>query len=339
MKEAIPLVERGHTVHMIAQKIPSHVERMSSFCLSSDVGQLIEAVKVYSDSVDLWHVHNEPSYYVTLLKEHSDKPVVLDVHDSYLARLTPEEWEQLMDAGQKPIRITTEERNNFQLADALVFPSKPFGDLIREEFKLTQPHLVLPSYVPRWMYQYAGREWLGGLTYEGKVDLGSEVGTVRGAHGFKYADYEALAREAHRIGMDFHLYTVREDEPFKAIYKDISYIHEPRGIDRLLRSLTRHDWGLVGNLMPTREWEVAFPNKLFEYIAAGVPVVAINAAECSRFIEEHGVGITVGSLEELASRWSEHTEIRKRLIGCRQKFTMENRIQELEQLYREVLNG
>ena len=69
--------------------------------------------------------------------------------------------------------------------------------------------------------------------------------------------------------------------------------------------------GLVGNLDVTSEWKVAFPNKLFEYIAAGVPVVAINADECADFITEYGFGIVVKDLYELAERWEEHTEIRK----------------------------
>jgi glycosyltransferase involved in cell wall biosynthesis len=83
--------------------------------------------------------------------------------------------------------------------------------------------------------------------------------------------------------------------------------------------------------------ETAFPNKLFEYIAASVPVVVMNATDCATFVKEHGVGIVVNSVQELADRWSEHTEVRKNLIKVRQRFAMENYIGSLEDLYAEVV--
>jgi glycosyltransferase involved in cell wall biosynthesis len=130
---------------------------------------------------------------------------------------------------------------------------------------------------------------------------------------------------------------VREDEKFISIYKDIAFLHEPDIFPDLLAHLTRHDWGLVGNLHYSREWEVAFPNKLFEYIGACVPIVSINAKECSKFIEEYDIGITVKSMEELADRWREHRRCRNNLIKLRSKFFMEEHIQDLENLYQEVL--
>jgi hypothetical protein len=117
------------------------------------------------------------------------------------------------------------------------------------------------------------------------------------------------------------------------VYDEITYVHKPEPISELIKHLTKHDWGLVGNLTPTPEWDIAFPNKLFEYLAASVPVVAINAKECSKFIKKHGVGMTVKSLDELKDRWSEHRKCRENVIKKRQKFTMDNNIKPLEELY------
>ena len=148
IKMAMPLIERGHNVHLIADKMPSYVEHYSTFTKTADVGQLIEAIKLYSNVADVFHAHNEPSWFVTIIKEHTDVPVVLDVHDSYLARSTPEEYEKSMEKGEQHIRITHEERNNFQNADALVFPGQGFRDLVTNEFKLDQPAITLPSSAP-----------------------------------------------------------------------------------------------------------------------------------------------------------------------------------------------
>jgi glycosyltransferase involved in cell wall biosynthesis len=299
--------------------------------MSASIRHYVDWVDAMKGEVDVFHAHNEPSWFVTAVKERCDVPVILDVHDSYLARVTPEEAENT----DTP-RIFTGERNNFQAADGLVFPGRSFGKIITEEFGLTQPQLTLPSYLPRFLYQYDGGKWIGGLVYQGKVMLTSECVEGTPNQGFRYCDYEELLRQAHEIGIDFHLYGIRSDEEYQVAYRE-AYLHLGRPFDDLLKSLTRHDWGLVGNVSHTPEWKWAFPNKLFEYIAASVPVVVMNATDCATFVKEHGVGIVVNSVQELADRWSEHTEVRKNLIKVRQRFAMENYIGSLEDLYAEVI--
>ncbi len=337
-KEAVSLLWRGHKIHVISRKEPLGAGQFNTWTRCNDIGQFVDAIKVFAKSADVFHVHNEPSWYVTAIKEACDVPVVLDVHDSWLARSTPEEAETQMSKGINHVRITSEERNNFQLADGLVFPSKPFADIVRNEFKLNQPYAILPSYLPSQFYAYESKEWLGGLVYEGRVDLKSENDKqITSGFGFRYTEYEELALKAQELGMDFHIYANRQDEPYRNFYEKVAFTHTPQPYERLMGCLSRHDWGLVGNIKKSSEWDVALPNKLFEYIAASVPVVAINASYCSEFLQEHGVGITVNSLEELCERWSEHKEVRKRLIKKRRDFTMDNHIYQVENLYNVIL--
>lgn len=341
-KMAIPLIERGHKVHIISRKIPSFYEQYFSFSLCNDVCQMIEAMRLHADAghVDVFHCHNEPSWFVTALKELTDKPVILDVHDSYLARSTPEEAKAARDAGgfMKHIRETVEERNNFQLADGLVFPGDDFRALVTREFGLDQPALTLPSYVPERFYQYNGRDWHGGLVYEGKVNLPQET-QEGGQTGFGYCDYTDLAQRAKALNMDFHLYAARNDAAFVKHYADTAFVHEPEPYEELLAKVARHDWGLVGNTTKTREWQVAMPNKLFEYLATGVPIVAMNADACSDFLREEGIGITVSGPEELGERWREHRDVRKQVIRRRKHWTMNAHIHKLENFYREVMHA
>ena len=335
---ALPLMERGNIVRLISQKTPSFAEAYDIFVKSYSIHQMRNAVDALAPITDIFHCHNEPSWFVAIVKEMTDKPVILDVHDSYLARLSPTEADELEDADIEYLRVTVEERNNFQLADGLVFPSQPFAELILKEFRLTQPYIVLPSMVQRNLYAYNGQSWLGGLVYEGRVDLSTELEKNKHKSGFTYTMYEELARKAKEIGIDLHLYA-RKDEEFVKLYGETAVLHKPVTYDKLMLKISRHDWGLVGNIHETSEWKVAFPNKLFEYIAAGVPVVALNADYCADFLIETGFGIVVKSLEELAERWEEHTEIRKVIYKGRMKYCMENNIHQLEQLYEAVLNG
>lgn len=334
-KMAIPLLARGHNVYLVAKKIPSYYEHYKFVIHAPHIDHYLQALESVIPIADIFHVHNEPSWFVTAIKERTDKPVVLDVHDSFLTRITPKEADELQSQGRRAVRVMAEERNNFQLADGLVFPGEYFGNQIRHEFRLEQPYEIIPSAIPKTWFQYNCGEWMGGLVYEGRVDLKSQTNGPR-THGFRYCDYEDVALQAHEVGIDLHLYTVSSSPEFKAIYENISLLHEGRPMPKLLKSLTRHDWGLVGNLFKTPEWDVAFPNKLFDYMAACVPVVAINAPECGKFIKSHGIGIEVKNLFELAERWNEHRQCRNNLIKKRLSLSMENHMDALERLYERV---
>jgi glycosyltransferase involved in cell wall biosynthesis len=93
----------------------------------------------------------------------------------------------------------------------------------------------------------------------------------------------------------------------------------------------------MGNVYPTPHWNSTMPNKVFDYMAAGVPTVAINAKETGDFITKHDIGISVDSLEELKDRWGEERKCRKNLIKKRQQFVMDNHISKLEDLYRQFV--
>lgn len=330
-KMAIPLIQKGHEVHLIAGKVPSFWPNYKSFSLCSDIDQYLAAIKLHPNA-DVFHCHNEPSWFVTAVKEvFPNKPAIMDVHDSYLTRYTPDEVDEKMEKGEKAVRILTEERNNFQLADALDFPGESFADLVCGEFGLKQPRLVLPSYVPLCFYQYTTRDWHGGLVYEGKVNLPEET---KGMHfGFEYCDYTDLMKRCKAMEMDFHLYSGRDDAKFKEHFME-AFIHKPLAYEELLKSIGRHDWGLVGNTIKTKQWEVAVPNKMFEYISAGVPVVAMNAGVCSDFLLETGMGISVSGPEELGERWAEHRICRNQVIKKRREWAMDAHIHKLEDFYR-----
>ncbi len=333
----IPLIQRGHEVHLAAKKLVPYAINYKTNAIGQDFRQMREVFKLYEPHVDFCHAHNEPSWYVSLWKEVSNKPVILDVHDSCLARVTPEQWEKQDETtGSHNVRISAEERNNFQLADGLVFPGNRFRDLVCDEFGLKQPNLYFPSYVPEAFYSYFPLEWQGGIVYEGKVAQEKELPM------FTYCDYRDTAKQAGSFGMDFHIYPAGYPDVVQKLYKSeemkTTYIHTPSLMEDLTRNLGRHDWGLVGNINPTSEWDHALPNKLFEYLAAGIPIVSINAKECGEFVLQHGVGIVVKDLKELAERWAEHRVIRKNVAKLRMKFTAEANIESLENFYERVLS-
>lgn len=333
MKVAFPLIAKGYDVHLITEKVTQGSEQFKSVMNWQSVDQLYESIKVHKDA-DIFHAHNEPSWFVTAVKELlPNTPVVLDVHDSNLIRKTDEEQQAELEDNPDAFRISVDERNNFQLADALVYVSQSMADIVGGEFKLDQPSIVLPSYVPLCLYRFDLQDYRGGLVYEGRIDAPDELPNKWKAL-FRYADYMDLAAKCREIGMDFHIYTPRANEKIREQYAKVCILHEPKMIDKLIKCLGSHDWGLVGNLAAHTEWAHAMPNKLFEYMAGCTPVVAINAQESGKFIEENGFGIVVQSIEELAQRWKEHRDCRKTVIKHRREWSMDAHIHKVEALYK-----
>lgn len=335
-KMSLPLIAKGYEVHLIAKKRTMFAEQYKSFLHYANIDQCLESIKLHKDA-DVFHVHNEPSWFVCAVKELTDTPVILDAHDSYLTRSTVEEQLAAYEAGEPHVRVTAEERAAFQLADGVNFVSHPMKETVASEFKLDCPISVLPSYVPKSLYRYHFKEWMGGILYEGRVTIPVEHEGKSNGTGAYYCDYLDFAKQANAKGMNFHLYGAREDEAFKKLYEPISYVHKGYAFNELLDQISRHDWGLVGNTVKSPQWSIALPNKMFDYLSSGVPSVCINAKAASELVAEHGFGITVNSVDELAERWAEHRECRNKLFKARSYFAMENHIHNVEELYRAVV--
>jgi hypothetical protein len=249
-----------------------------------------------------------------------------------LSRRKPEE-----ELDHRQFRISVDERNNFKLADALVYVCNPHQEVVNREYEIKVPNIVLYSAVPINFYRIDFKKWWGGMVYEGRIDVPGALDEGSEWDFFEYANYVKMAEAAKKEGVAFHIYTPRKNEKIREAYNPVAIMHDPLSLDQLIKALGGHDWGIVGNINPHPQWDIAIPNKLFEYMAACLPIVAFNAGECSKFIEDHGFGITVNSIPELKERWDEQFKCRENIIKKRNAFCMEEMIQPLDDLYRELL--
>lgn len=328
-KEALPLIAKGYDVHLICQKIPPFGDHYKTISVATVPDQLFDNIALHKDA-DIFHVHNEPSWYVSCVKEvFPNKPVVLDIHDTMLVRVNEDDEENT--------RISVDERNNFTLADAHVFVSNTVKSVCQKEFSLSQPNIVLPSYVPKRFIRIDPWKWLGGVVYEGRLDLPEKIKRNKNLKFFSYCDFTEIAKELHKNEIMLFLYLGSKSDGVQEHYGDTASFQGGYVFNEMIRKIGRHDWGLVGNLGNHPAWQAAMPNKLFEYMCAGVPPVVIQAKEAAEFVLEHDVGIVVESIEELKDRWKEKRWCRKNIFEKRSMFYMENHIGKLESLYHEFV--
>ncbi len=125
---------------------------------------------------------------------------------------------------------------------------------------------------------------------------------------------------------------------------DIIYWIHYKKVFALLREA---DIGLV-ILQPEPRYVAALPVKLFEYMAAGLPVVASNFSPIASILEETRCGVTIDPLAPEAAvhhviYWWEHPE-EARFAGengrqaILQRYNWETFTSELDHLYRSLLN-
>ena len=291
---------------------------------------LIDRIAHFSDWVEVIHVHNEPNWIVSAAAEARNAvcpwvPLVFDVHD--------------LDSQRENGEIDMDEEPAIHSADAFIFPSKSYEKGIRHVWNTRgAPGRVIYSMCNRSDIVESPLPRIEGLVYEGATvsPLPHFNATTP---GYKhYRDYTELAAHLLVRQIPFHLYGVRKE--FWRQYLDRgAIVHESLAFVDMMQQLTRYDWGLCGHSGDHPQWQKAMPNKLFEYLAAGIPVVSINAGEVSEFINEHGLGYAADGLDYL-SRIARDSVLRNayadNVIGLRHKFTMESQVPEIEALYGEA---
>lgn len=96
---------------------------------------------------------------------------------------------------------------------------------------------------------------------------------------------------------------------------------DPVEPDRLVTALGEFDVGLVINRPVTRNDELVFPNKLFEYMMAGLAVVVPRLPALGPFVEHEGVGLTYtpGDPTDLARALDELAADRPRLAEMQRR--------------------
>jgi hypothetical protein len=108
-------------------------------------------------------------------------------------------------------------------------------------------------------------------------------------------------------------------------------------------ALSQYDYGLIPFNMSTdrQHLDTALPNKLFDYLAAGLPVLSPPFLSLKAFVESNGLGIIFDGMDDLVEKIGQVNlpELRKRVIDGREAFTIEKNIHVITDLYEKVLTG
>lgn len=152
-------------------------------------------------------------------------------------------------------------------------------------------------------------------------------------------------RQGGEQGVTLDIYPARPQPEYADLAAATPEItcREPLEPSKLLQELAGYDLGWAGfnATLNGAHLDTVLPNKLFEYLGCGLPVLTLRHHALQAFVEQHGVGIVLDSADHLGRRLDEVdvAALRSRVAASREGFTMGANLATILGLYDTLTSG
>lgn len=276
-----------------------------------------------SKHFDLVHCHNEPDM-LTVAALAGDAPVIHDTHD--LISLREEDnpntrfFEGIANRGAHGRIYTTP----YQMEEAAAL------------YDVAGPSLVFYNYasasdLPQTFHpKLSASDGELHFVYEGSISKK------------RHRDFNKIFVEIAARGAHVHIYPAKWDDDLDVFFKRNPRLHyyPPVSPKQIMEEMTRYDVGIIpwnlesGN---RRFLDSTIANKLFEYLAAGMPVAASAIKSYCNYFASNPVGVTFETVDELFEKLPDLQQMIATVDFSKHVYTFEGQIQQIETFYRRIL--
>lgn len=325
-KLAAGLAEHGHEVFLICEQFSpnhpwwqyKHVSRTFRIRAKGIDDQIPihlwkNSVDLIDSIVDLYHVQCN-DWLLPEVKSWTKKPVVYGVHD----------LRSHNDEKDYP-----EEDRSFEVCDGVTTCSKKMWENI-ERKSGKNPFIIYHSAPNSWIPREFVDPSRFGLVYAGAI--GGDL---------PYRQWGGYFCQLEDLGVSVTALAASKGEtltlprPLKTtqILKAMPY-------QAMVSYMSSFTASLVGFPEKCPAGDVAVPNKFWDSMAAGVPVIATNIPEVEDLVEKYDVGEIVRGPEEIPlalHRLRKDTMMRLRCRALAHKFSMSVQVPEIVRYYKSVV--
>ena len=325
-KTATALRTRGHRVTLAYSK--ARLSQMYKGLSDSVYNECIQ-IKQYRDlwdlsaKYDIVHCHNEPDV-LTVAALAGDAPVIHDTHDLISLRANGDQ------------NLAFFEGTANRGAHGRVYTTPYQRDAAAQLYGAKEPSLVFYNYtsagdLPKRMLPKLSAS-------DGKVHIVYEGGI--GGNGHR--DFIDLFIQLAGRGIHVHILPAGynpEMAKFFAAYPEIHYNH-PLSPKEIMEAMSQFDIGIIpfnidkGN---KRFLDSTIANKLFEYMAAGLPVVASPLQSYVDYFAQNKVGCVFNNADDIVRAIPEMLKIAQETDLSAYVKTYEGEVLRLEAFYRQVI--
>ncbi len=275
-----------------------------------------------SAGYDLIHCHNEPDQ-LTVAALAGKTPVIHDTHDLI----------SLRHGGDSNL-VYLEGIANRGAAGRIYVSSYQRDQALTLYGIDLETSAVVHNYVLRAMVPEAGLPKLSSGDGEIHVVYEGGLGSVRVPHRY----YLPVFRELTSARIHLHMYPSFHNPEYEreASLNPYLHYHAPVSPERIVFEMTRYDFGIVPFVVTPeneRHLHSAMPNKLFEYLAAGLPVIANDLQSIREFFGTHPVGVLYRNPGEIAEKIRSFS----RSLPDNVPFIFEEQVGLVEAVYAKVL--
>ena len=284
------------------------------------------------------HSHNAPDYLtVSALKAFEGAPVIHDIHDSLTMRSTG--YYEGDDAA-KIQGYAVDEKFACEESDGRIYVNEMIRDYLHRRYSLDpDSELVLYNYVSEALIPVKLGTRLS--SRDGEIHI-AYAGTITSKIDGSHYDLRFIFREIARHGFHIHIFASREDDGYRLLADESPFIHYHGHLDqrKLLQELTKYDFGWAGfnDARNKVHLDVVLPNKAFEYIACGLPIITFPHKALSEFVQEQRVGLVVEDFD-IRERLENAHALHENVYRKRYDFTIEKNIDSLVEFYRDIMRA
>jgi glycosyltransferase involved in cell wall biosynthesis len=297
---------------------------------------------VATHDVNIIHSHNAPDTLTNLCIDlfGGKIPVVHDIHDLMSVRKTS--YEDGLKRGGDGANWREQEQLAIERSDAVIAVSEAIFNIVRlQGYRLPEithvyanyvPERFIPNTLPHLQRDIADRPIR--IVYEGFI-------SSKGGHYDLRTIFRALAAES----IEVHIYPSRDNLNYKILAEAVPNIvyHPSLPPEELFEEITQYDFGWAGfnNTLNRVHLDTVLPNKLFEYISCGLPVISFPHEALKRFLESHRLGIVIEAVSGLVERLRdpEMEAVRENVRAHRWDFTVEANIGWIINIYQQLCDA